>query len=131
MHPSRRKFLQTLSFGLGTALTASAITSIKKQSGSVDKKLGIALVGLGSYAKNQLAVALEKTDDCYLAGIVTGTPAKAEEWSRKYNIPQKIFTTTRILMRSQTTKTLILYTWSSPIPCTMNMFCALQKPANM
>jgi predicted dehydrogenase len=89
MHPSRRKFLQTLSFGLGTALTASAITSIKKQPSSTAKKLGVALVGLGSYAKNQLAVALEKTDDCYLAGIVTGTPSKAEEWKKKYNIPDK------------------------------------------
>jgi predicted dehydrogenase len=87
-HPSRRKFLHTLGLGLGTAATASAFPFLNKQ-GSSGKKLGIALVGLGSYAKNQLAVALEKTDDCYLAGIVTGTPAKAEEWSRKYNIPQK------------------------------------------
>jgi predicted dehydrogenase len=87
---SRRKFLQTISLGVGTTLTASAfpslLTGIKTP---YQKKLGVALVGLGSYAKNQLAVALEQTDHCYLAGIVTGTPAKAEEWSKKYNILQK------------------------------------------
>ncbi|MEO8174642.1 MAG: Gfo/Idh/MocA family oxidoreductase [Sediminibacterium sp.] len=87
---SRRKFLQTISLGLGTTLTASAFaSSITKTNAPFQKKLGIALVGLGSYAKNQLAVALEKTDNCYLAGIVTGTPSKADEWSKKYNIPQK------------------------------------------
>lgn len=85
---SRRKFLQTLSVGIGTTVAASAFP-ILNRGAMPAKKLGIALVGLGSYAKNQLAVALEKTDDCYLAGIVTGTPAKAEEWSKKYNIPQK------------------------------------------
>lgn len=87
---SRRSFLQTLSLGVGSTLVASSILAnktlplIKNQ-----KKLGIALVGLGSYAKNQLAVALTQTDNCYLAGIVTGTPVKAEEWSKQYNIPQK------------------------------------------
>ncbi len=53
------------------------------------KKLGIALVGLGYYAGGQLAPALQETEKCYLAGIVTGTPSKAEEWKKKYNIPDK------------------------------------------
>jgi len=89
-NPTRRKFLQTVSLGLGTTLTASTLHALGNDMNIQDqKKLGIALVGLGSYAKNQLAVALEKTDNCYLAGIVTGTPAKAEEWSKKYNIQQK------------------------------------------
>jgi predicted dehydrogenase len=87
---SRRKFLQTLSLGVGTTLLAPAVFANQKKSfQNNQKKLGIALVGLGSYARNQLAVALQQTDNCYLAGIVTGTPAKAEEWSKKYNIPQK------------------------------------------
>lgn len=53
------------------------------------RKLGIALVGLGSYSKNQLAPALQQTQNCRLAGIVTGTPSKAEEWMKKYNIPKE------------------------------------------
>ncbi len=53
------------------------------------KSYGIALVGLGSYAENQLAKALQQTKKCHLAGIVTGTPLKAEKWKKQYNIPDK------------------------------------------
>lgn len=102
-HHSRRDFLQKLGGGLGVtilSLTASDALGIPLKLYPKDtKKLGVALVGLGSYAKNQLAVALEKTTNCYLAGIVTGTPAKADEWSKKYNLPKKMCTITRILMR--------------------------------
>ncbi len=52
-------------------------------------KLGVALVGLGNYAEGQLAPALLQTEHCYLAGIVTGTPAKAIAWKEKYHIPAK------------------------------------------
>jgi predicted dehydrogenase len=52
-------------------------------------KLGIALVGLGYYSTCQLAPALQQTSDCYLAGIVTGTPAKVNEWQQKYTIPDR------------------------------------------
>jgi predicted dehydrogenase len=53
------------------------------------KKLGIALVGLGKYSEGQLAPALLETKNCYLAGIVTGTPEKAGKWKKEYNIPDK------------------------------------------
>jgi glucose-fructose oxidoreductase len=36
-----------------------------------------------------LAPALQLTKNCFLAGIVTGTPSKAETWKKKYNIPDK------------------------------------------
>ncbi|PQK90868.1 glucose-fructose oxidoreductase, partial [Pantoea ananatis] len=36
-----------------------------------------------------MAPALQQTKECYLAGIVTGTPSKAEAWKQKYNIPDK------------------------------------------
>jgi predicted dehydrogenase len=55
----------------------------QKQNG----KLGIALVGLGNYATNQLAPALQQTEHCYVAGIVTGTPSKIDTWKSKYSIP--------------------------------------------
>ncbi len=57
--------------------------------GQPGRKLGIALVGLGYYSKNLLAPALQETKNCRLAGIVTGTPAKADEWMKKYNIPKE------------------------------------------
>src|SRR6187551_779893 len=53
------------------------------------KKLGIALCGLGSLSTNQIAPALQKTRNCRLAGIVTGTPSKAEEWKKKYGLSDK------------------------------------------
>lgn len=53
------------------------------------KKLGVALVGLGYYSQYLLAPALQQTAHCYLAGIVTGTPSKAEAWKKQYNLPDK------------------------------------------
>lgn len=53
-----------------------------------DRKLGIALVGLGAYSTYQLAPSLQETQHCYLAGIVTGTPAKEQQWMQRYNIPK-------------------------------------------
>jgi predicted dehydrogenase len=84
---SRRDFIRTGSLGAGALLLGSALSSLAGQ--KPGKKLGIALVGLGGYSGGQLAPALQHTKNCYLAGIVTGTPAKAEDWSKKYNIPQK------------------------------------------
>ncbi len=53
------------------------------------RKLGFALVGLGSLSANQIAPALAKTTHCRLAGIVTGTPAKAARWKAQYNLPDR------------------------------------------
>ncbi|MGZ8517047.1 MAG: Gfo/Idh/MocA family protein [Chitinophagaceae bacterium] len=54
-----------------------------------DGKLGIALVGLGTYSKEQLAPALQETAHCYLAGIVSGTPSKIDAWKQRYKIEDK------------------------------------------
>jgi len=88
---SRRNFNRKLSAGLGGAALAPQLSyaSMFANKPEQNKKLGIALVGLGSYSTNQLAPALQETEHCYLAGIVTGTPAKAKTWADKYNIPQK------------------------------------------
>ncbi|GAA4331099.1 Gfo/Idh/MocA family oxidoreductase [Mucilaginibacter gynuensis] len=85
---SRRNFLKSLGYGAGALALAPALNAFS-QGLPADKKLGIALVGLGGYAGGQLAPALQQTTNCYLAGIVTGTPSKADEWSKKYNIPEK------------------------------------------
>src|SRR5688572_33293260 len=53
------------------------------------RKLGVALCGLGSLSTNQIAPALQKTRNCRLVGIITGTPAKAEKWKAQYQIPEK------------------------------------------
>ena len=52
-------------------------------------KLGIAFVGLTDYNTDFLAPALLQTANCYLAGIVSGDPKKAETWKSNYDIPAK------------------------------------------
>jgi len=105
LFPERRKFIKGVSLALGTTALGIPLLSLSAcQSGNADsaaqeeganqgntqkKKLGLALVGLGGYSSGQLAPALQETENCYLAGIVTGTPEKAEEWKQKYNIPDK------------------------------------------
>src|SRR5262245_35552729 len=38
--------------------------------------LGVALLGLGSYASERLAPGLQLTQHCKLVGLITGTPSK-------------------------------------------------------
>ena len=69
------------------ATAGMLLPSIISCQNSTDKKLGVALVGLGNYSTRQLAPALQHTRHCELKGIVTGTPSKAEQWKKDYNIP--------------------------------------------
>ncbi len=86
---SRRSFIRNGTLGIGALALGPALASMATASSYPQKKLGIALVGLGYYSSGQLAPALQHTEHCYLAGIVTGTPAKAVDWAKRYNIPQK------------------------------------------
>jgi glucose-fructose oxidoreductase len=54
-----------------------------------EKKLGVVLVGLGSYASGQLGPALKETKHCKLVGVVTGEREKGLKWARKYDFPEK------------------------------------------
>jgi predicted dehydrogenase len=53
------------------------------------RKIGFALCGLGSLSTHQIAPALQKSANCRLAGIITGTPAKAVRWKAQYGIPDE------------------------------------------
>lgn len=93
---SRRKFLYNLGLaGLSIPVSAAAAqynlqpSNKKLMNPQQQGKLGIALVGLGGYATGQLAPALQNTEHCYLAGIVTGTPAKAAAFKEKFQIPEE------------------------------------------
>jgi predicted dehydrogenase len=52
-------------------------------------KLGIAIVGLGTYSTDELAPALQQTAHCYLAGAVSGNRQKLAAWQQKYKLPEK------------------------------------------
>ena len=86
---TRRNFNKKLTQGIaGTALLSGLPVACGMGNAQKGEKLGIALVGLGSYSRGQLAPGLVNAEHCYLAGIVTGTPAKEKEWMAKYNIPK-------------------------------------------
>ncbi len=80
---ARRRFI----IQSATALAAAPLISSVGFAQTPQRKLGVALVGLGSLSEKQIAPALLKTRNCRLAGIVTGTPSKAAEWQKKYNLP--------------------------------------------
>ena len=84
---TRREFIRTAAIAAAGAPFAHA--SLRDLSASQEKPLGFALVGLGSLSTNQIAPALQKTKFCRLAGIVTGTPAKAVRWKAQYGIPDR------------------------------------------
>ena len=82
---SRKDFLKTaggLIAGTSLSLGFPSIIIPKKK-----EKLGVALVGLGSYATGLLAPGLQMTEHCELKGIVTGSPHKIPRWQEKYGIP--------------------------------------------
>ena len=84
---SRREVLKTLAAGSSAVFfSPQSVLSMAHQK---KERLGVALVGLGYYSTDLLAPALQQTKHCYLAGIVTGTPSKAETWKQKYSIPEK------------------------------------------
>ena len=97
---TRRNFVRKTSLGFG-AVSLGLLPGCSKPSDSTEsdtaatteealdpnRKLGVALVGLGNYATNQLAPALMEAEQCYLNGIITGTNEKEKIWQDKYNIP--------------------------------------------
>src|SRR5688572_17585292 len=51
-----------------------------------ERKLGIALVGLGTYSSEELGPALTETAYCRLTGVVSGNEAKRKKWQAQYNL---------------------------------------------
>lgn len=54
-----------------------------------EKKLGIALVGLGTYSEQQLGPALMETAYCKLVAVVSGQEEKRERWKHQYDLQEK------------------------------------------
>ena len=85
---SRRDFLHGLSLtAAGFALGPKKIAELLAQNNG--RKLGIAMLGLGGYAANQLAPALLETKLCKLTAVVTGHPEKGETWAKNYSLKKE------------------------------------------
>lgn len=49
-------------------------------------RLGVALVGLGTYSSQQLVPAIQQSTYCSLAGIVSGDAGKRAQWQKQYGL---------------------------------------------
>ena len=83
MNLTRRPFLKT---ALGASL--ATLTARAQESPPPAKKLGWALVGLGSLSTKEIAPALLKTRHSQLAAVVTGTPEKGVKWRADYGLAE-------------------------------------------
>ncbi|MCX8209838.1 MAG: Gfo/Idh/MocA family oxidoreductase [Lewinella sp.] len=96
---ARRKFLRQSAIAATGLIFMPTIISCETRSGApststapaaapekTGRKLGIALLGLGSYSNGQIAPSLQFTKHCELRGIITGSPEKVPVWQEKYGI---------------------------------------------
>ncbi len=88
---SRRSFLRTAAAGLGGMWIAGAAGGAprfdpRNAARREGRRLGFALVGLGSLSMNQIVPALAKTEHARLAGVVTGTPSKGRRMIEEYGL---------------------------------------------
>jgi len=78
---SRREFVRRSALAAAALALPRALRAAEEP--PPGRKLGIALAGLGNYSGGQLLPALQKTEYCKLAGVVTRDPAgKGKHWAQ-------------------------------------------------
>jgi hypothetical protein len=108
---SRRDFLQKASLDADPMLLTDLRSSFALPPVQ-EGKMEVALADLSCYSKDLLAPALQETRHCRLAGIVAGTPAKAERSGlRSVTSPGRTFTPTKTSTALPKTRTLTSCTW--------------------
>lgn len=81
---SRRNVLGGIGLGLATA----AAPAIARGATAPRRKLGYAIVGLGSYATRQIMPQFANCEHARLVALVSGTPEKLERYGAQYGIPR-------------------------------------------
>lgn len=75
--------------GIGTAMLAGAVLPAAAcAQGAPKRKLGYAIVGLGSYATRQIMPRLKDCEFAKLTALVSGTPEKLDRYGAEYGIPK-------------------------------------------
>ena len=80
--------ISSLSGNIAEEATGTEAAALKKMPAQ-EKKLGVALVGLGTYSEQQLGPALTETAYCHLAGVVSSDRGKRDRWRVQYNLEEK------------------------------------------
>jgi glucose-fructose oxidoreductase len=89
---SRRTFVRTMTLGaaiLGSGAPGALAAEVAEATKGGERKLGVALMGLGLYSRGELGPALRKTKLCRFAGVITGSRDKGLHWSRTYGFPER------------------------------------------
>lgn len=81
---SRREMLA----GSGAAMLAASLPACGWAQEPPKRKLGYAIVGLGSYATRQIMPRLKECEHAKLVALVSGTPEKLERFGSEYGIPK-------------------------------------------
>lgn len=81
---SRREILT----GSSAALLAATLPACGWAQEPPKRKLGYAIVGLGSYATNQIMPRLKDCEFAKLSALISGTPEKLERYGTEYGIPK-------------------------------------------
>lgn len=125
---SRREFLRQASFAAAALATKNLYGQREPKP---ERKLGVALLGLGKYSSGQLAPALRETKRCYLAGVITGHPEKGEQWAAQYNLKKQNIYTYDNLEKISDTPISTLSTSSRHQHCIRSSPFARRRRANM
>jgi predicted dehydrogenase len=81
----RRDFIKT---GALSTISAALVPSLFAQSRKT-KKVKIAICGLGRYAENQIAPAINESEFATITAIITASNEKIPKWQKLYNISSK------------------------------------------
>lgn len=81
---SRRTVLQ----GIGAGIAGTALADAARAQGGAKRKLGYAIVGLGSYATRQIMPQFKDCEYARLTALVSGTPEKLDRYGAEYGVPK-------------------------------------------
>lgn len=79
------------SLTLGVSALAGSTLGLKgnPRENKAPEPVKIAILGLGNYAEEWIAPAIEQSDYAELTGIITGSPDKIPKWQEKYGIKDR------------------------------------------
>jgi predicted dehydrogenase len=86
---SRRGFLRQAGAGALVSHVAGGAAAAQRVPEPPGRKLGWAIVGLGSLAINQILPAFAKCETSKVTALVSGSPEKAQKLALRYGVPEK------------------------------------------
>jgi glucose-fructose oxidoreductase len=86
---TRRGFLQRAGAGVLASRVATGAAAAQRVPDPPGRKLGWAIVGLGSLSINQILPAFARCEASKVTALVSGSPEKAQKLAARYGVPEK------------------------------------------